>query len=130
MAVKRSDIEDGLSQCEHDLQMAMSSFNASALSLIPHSLHLRRSSSSKRFVVSLYIYNRADLHLSAQIISNHNQRDAQEETRRDAAEVKDLLFKILTSKDDLRRVVKMQENGGSVAESFMEDGQRVRFSSS
>jgi hypothetical protein len=62
---------------------------------------------------------------SAQIITHHFQRESTDALRSDSVEMRELLFQILTSHADLRRVVEMQGAGEHVAEPIMEAGQHV-----
>lgn len=61
---------------------------------------------------------------------HHTQREAQDESRKDAQETKDLLLKILTSRDEVQRIAEMESRGEEAAESIMEAGQKVSYSSS
>lgn len=58
---------------------------------------------------------------------NHSQREAHEEARKDTQELKDLLLKILTSGEEVRRIAEMESRGEEAAEPIMEAGQKVSW---
>ncbi|KAF5386909.1 hypothetical protein D9615_001738 [Tricholomella constricta] len=63
--------------------------------------------------------------INATIIMNNNQLEAQEMQRRDAAEMREILFQVLSNRGgELREVSEMQLAGEHVAEQIMLDGQR------
>jgi hypothetical protein len=61
--------------------------------------------------------------VNANITIHHAQRETQELVRSNTAATTDLLYQILTSQEEMRRVIEMQANGGHVAEQIMEAGQ-------
>lgn len=65
---------------------------------------------------------------SANIVMNHNQREAHDQMRRDSAEMRELLYQILTNQGEMRQVYDLQIAGEHVAEPIMEAGQNVRIS--
>ncbi|KAJ7582457.1 TKL/TKL-ccin protein kinase [Mycena floridula] len=62
--------------------------------------------------------------LSAHIIGNALARENQEAIVKENAETRELLLRILASKDDMRRIVEMHGDGERVAEGIMEAGQK------
>jgi len=69
------------------------------------------------------------LQLNSHMVLHQSQRESTEILRSNTAEMRDLLYQILTSQQEIRRVAEMQDEGEHVAEPIMEAGQLVCFPS-
>ena len=59
---------------------------------------------------------------------NTYQLGTQERTRSDMAEMRDLLYQLLSNQGELRQVIELQNSGEHAGELVMLEGQRVRTS--
>lgn len=110
LAVKMSEVENGLDKCLSDLDTALDLFSVSHLSVPPDC--------AKNLLTFLF-------KLNANITIHHHQRETQDLVRSNTAATNDLLFQILTSQEEMKRIYQMQVNGEHAAERIMEAGQLV-----
>jgi hypothetical protein len=65
--------------------------------------------------------------MSSHILMHQAQRESADILRSNTAEMKDLLYQILTNHQEIRRVAEIQGTGEHVAEPIMAAGQLVRY---
>jgi len=66
--------------------------------------------------------------VNSNILLYQSHRDSSDLLRSDTAELRDLLYQILSSQQEMRNVAEMQSAGEHVAEPIMLAGQLVTFS--
>jgi hypothetical protein len=106
--VKNSEIQAGLDKCNEEVNAALNLFQVSP-TLFCHRCSLKDSC----------------LQMHSHIFLHQSQREATEIMRSNTAEMRDLLYQILTSQQEIRNVAEMQYAGEHVAEPIMAAGQLV-----
>lgn len=104
-------INEGIKQCEADLDVALESFNVCI-----------------QFAVRLALYfAKHDLQIGANVLIDRSQNEIKHMIEARMEELRTVLFSVLRNPTNIARIAEMERAGDHVALPLMDAGQRVRL---
>lgn len=127
LLVRRADIEQGIDQCQQELDSAIQAFTVRltpSRALTIYNL-ITATASFSALVSTKHRYYALKFLRRNQIAFQRAQMDARAMELQNHAESRDLLLQILANQEELKRVVALHQAGEPVAEEIMQEGQEV-----
>jgi hypothetical protein len=122
--VKRSEIDEGLQECDSDLQSALQRFNVSYRVILLGFTGLTRVVDYVRAMLCECPAGHRST-CSAQAVNNRTQRNMVLENMARHEELKAMLMEAFTKPSETAQIIAMERTGSHVAEQLMQAGQEV-----